>query len=225
MLILAGLGNPGDKYRNNRHNIGFMAADAIARRLPGAELGGGSQAHDLALIALVVARGGEGQGVCNGGQQGLDPRLFGLVEIAQHVGHHQMLLAGMPDAQPGPTEVGAKMADQRADAVLARRASARLHAEAPGRQIDFVMEDDHIGGRNLVKTRRLAHGAAAFVHIGLGLHQQGAHLALRRLDHALGDHRLELRPLGPEAPAARDGVGGHEADVVAVVPVLVARIA
>ncbi|GAD60343.1 aminoacyl-tRNA hydrolase [Brevundimonas sp. BAL450] len=32
MLILAGLGNPGDKYRNNRHNIGFMAADAIARR-------------------------------------------------------------------------------------------------------------------------------------------------------------------------------------------------
>ena len=32
MLILAGLGNPGDRYRNNRHNIGFMAADAIARR-------------------------------------------------------------------------------------------------------------------------------------------------------------------------------------------------
>jgi peptidyl-tRNA hydrolase, PTH1 family len=32
MLILAGLGNPGDKYRNNRHNIGFMAAEAIARR-------------------------------------------------------------------------------------------------------------------------------------------------------------------------------------------------
>lgn len=32
MLILAGLGNPGPKYQNNRHNIGFMAADAIARR-------------------------------------------------------------------------------------------------------------------------------------------------------------------------------------------------
>ena len=32
MLIRAGLGNPGDKYRNNRHNLGFMAADAIARR-------------------------------------------------------------------------------------------------------------------------------------------------------------------------------------------------
>jgi PTH1 family peptidyl-tRNA hydrolase len=32
MHLLVGLGNPGDKYRNNRHNIGFMAADAIARR-------------------------------------------------------------------------------------------------------------------------------------------------------------------------------------------------
>ena len=30
MLILAGLGNPGEKYERNRHNIGFMAVDAIA---------------------------------------------------------------------------------------------------------------------------------------------------------------------------------------------------
>ncbi len=32
MLLFTGLGNPGSKYAGNRHNIGFMAVDAIARR-------------------------------------------------------------------------------------------------------------------------------------------------------------------------------------------------
>jgi len=31
MLLFVGLGNPGKAYQNNRHNIGFMAVDAIAR--------------------------------------------------------------------------------------------------------------------------------------------------------------------------------------------------
>lgn len=31
MLLFAGLGNPGEKYANNRHNIGFMVVEAIAK--------------------------------------------------------------------------------------------------------------------------------------------------------------------------------------------------
>ncbi|MCK9614452.1 MAG: aminoacyl-tRNA hydrolase [Candidatus Omnitrophica bacterium] len=32
MKIIVGLGNPGVKYKNNRHNVGFMVMDEIAKR-------------------------------------------------------------------------------------------------------------------------------------------------------------------------------------------------
>ena len=56
MLILAGLGNPGSKYELNRHNLGFMAVDAIADRYRfGAE-----RARFLGITRQGVIEGAEG---------------------------------------------------------------------------------------------------------------------------------------------------------------------
>ena len=47
MLVIAGLGNPGAQYARNRHNIGFMAVDAIA----GASRFGPFRARHQGLLA------------------------------------------------------------------------------------------------------------------------------------------------------------------------------
>jgi len=55
MFLIVGLGNPGKKYRNTRHNVGFMALEEIAGRLGVGELK--LKARHRSLTAEAVIEG------------------------------------------------------------------------------------------------------------------------------------------------------------------------
>ena len=74
MLIFAGLGNPGKKYANNRHNLGFMVIDNIAKTYGFPNWQSKSNAlickgkvnnHDIVLVKPQTFMNSSGQPIAN----------------------------------------------------------------------------------------------------------------------------------------------------------------
>ena len=78
----------------------------------------------------------------HGIEQGSQPRLVGLGEIAQHPRRDQDLVAGMADPHADPPIVVAEMGVDALQSVVATGTAAFFHADLAGKQIQIVVEDD-----------------------------------------------------------------------------------
>jgi len=51
MKLIVGLGNPGEKYQDTRHNVGFMVVEKLAHELGGVDVRWGNEEKHKSLIA------------------------------------------------------------------------------------------------------------------------------------------------------------------------------
>ena len=144
--------------------------------------------------------------------QRLHPRPVGLGEIRQHVVMHQILDAGMTDAEPHPAIVIADMRRDRAQAVMAGDAAADLDAHFGRRQFEFVLEHGDVACRDLEEVGGFLHRAAGLVHVGDGLEQHDALV----VERAFGGLALKAAAPWCKTMTPRDRFNRHEPDVVPV---------
>ena len=109
----------------------------------------------------------------------------------------------------------------RAQAVVPGMAAALFQAQFAGGKVKFVMEDGHIGKRQLPEGKGGLHRLAGKVHEGFGF--QKRHFL--GPEAAFGDKALKRLAPGGEAMVGGDAVKRHETDVVPVAGIFRARIA
>ena len=144
MFLFTGLGNPGQKYAMNRHNVGFMALDLLAElyafpawQKKAASLQTTGQINRNKIILL-------------------KPQSY-------------MNNSGLPNADAYPPIILTKMPVNIAKTIMPAMPTALFHAHAPAGKIKLVMKDKNIVDWNLMESRHFGNGQARIVHVALRL--------------------------------------------------------
>jgi hypothetical protein len=137
----------------------------------------------------------------------------------------QGLIPRMANAHAGAAKIGANMGHDGADTIMPGCAAARLHAKPARGKIELIVKGHNLIGRGLIELGCLGNGAAAFIHIGLGLHEKASHLASGRVDIAFADLGLKLGPPRAKPPPAGQFVHGKKANIVPIALILAPGIA
>ena len=98
-------------------------------------------------------------------QQRVQPLPVGLLEVVEHMAQYSAPVARMADAETHPPVILAEQRVDAAQAVVAGGAAALLDAHLTGGEIEFVVEHEDVGRRDLVEARRRADRTAGFVHV------------------------------------------------------------
>src|SRR5437868_732610 len=99
---------------------------------------------DLVLKLAVLSLDQERKCLGHGIEKSREPDPLVPGEIAQHMRHHEILVAGMADAQAHAPVMRPDMGADRAQAVIAGMTAAELHPDLAGGKIDFIVEDGHL---------------------------------------------------------------------------------
>lgn len=172
---MVGLGNPGDRYRETRHNLGFRVVDALSARWR-SELGPeecrarfvSAGPADLAAPQTFMNRSGWSVR-CLVERFGYRPEHILVVfdEVALPLGSLRLRGRGRPAGHRGLESI---LENLRTDAVPRLRLGiAPREGEIEGELSDFVLEDFDEGERELVEqvVEKAADAVVSWVDRGL----------------------------------------------------------